>query len=80
MLLTKNTVTQQLQLKTTLLLYHTTGFDRLNGYYQVYIHTHTYIHTYIHTYTQNIQLKLLKQCPTSPLYKTYGKGKSCAEP
>jgi hypothetical protein len=32
------TVTQQITVKkTTLLLFHTTGFDRLNGHHQVYI-------------------------------------------
>jgi hypothetical protein len=36
-MLTKATISQH-SLKTTLLLYHTTGFDRLNGHNQVYTH------------------------------------------
>jgi hypothetical protein len=36
-MLTKITVTQQSLLKTTLLFYHTTGFDCLNCHHQMYI-------------------------------------------
>jgi hypothetical protein len=49
-MLTKATITQH-SLKTTLLLYHTTGFDRLNGHNQVYTHN-------IKTYKTKIVTKL----------------------